>query len=903
MKKKIFDENIILAVIAPTVTAVILLIVYAVKGIYPFGNRNISYFDLSQSIAPIYYHTYDFFHGKVDAFWDWYSAGGQSMVDTAGGFIFSPFNLFFLFIKRSQILNAMSLFLMLKICVSAGTMSFYFRKTFSYTSPIWSVLAGVLYASSGFTIQYYTNMHFLDIVAIFPIIIYFVDQLMKKQRSLGYIIFMTLGFIINFYLMVMVGIYLVMYAYFNIRKEEKVKGKKIGSLLGCATVLSFGLSSAITVPTLIALLSSSRTEVTGDSLPNLLPKIVYNHGYENKMLMLYGCELPLALLIAYIMMNRKNLKNIKIFSKEMFMFAIVGIPIWSELTNIIWHVGSYVEFPMRFGYMLTFTGLLLMGKVLQQRGKTENKTQNLKWLKYFRIPAIACLPFMCISMYYFMNTFTKSAIRDTSYYPAYWSAFVLLILVFLFAIISQERIVIVIVCSFLAVLQAGMGWYGFLAPEEEHSVECTDNIIWYTESIKDMADKIPESRINRVKDISVTLNANYPLVFEQSSLSNWTLGAKPALRKLTEKLGYSTDYTRILDNGGTVFSDALMHVTNTISKEESTPELVRKTNMRGDYIYSSSLYTYPFGILISKDIEDWSTKEDSDCFETQNSLFQAINKSDQSLIQVIDFFEIIEEEHVTEDETYEYFCKMMVEDKSAIYIQNTQDEDNSNYYTFKINGTPMNIPILDDVENYVYPGNFDNGLLYCGTVEDKIVEIEIESLNPIKMEEIKIGLLNLSLLQESIENQKVTKREVVAGKKNLQITLYDNEADGILIPIGFDSSTKVSINGKKVKTVAVANKAMYFVPLERGMNIIKMTFWPAGMNVGLVITAFSIIILILFYKFQQTIIGEKGISICMNFLISLFAKCILIFMYIIPVIITVIAKIWFKIYVWKMMQK
>lgn len=903
MKKKIFHKNIIFAVIAPTVTAIILLIVYAVKGIYPFGNRNISYFDLSQSIAPIYYHTYDFFHGKADTFWDWYSAGGQSMIDTAGGFIFSPFNLFFLFIKRNQILDAMSLFLLIKMCVSAGTMSFYFRKTFSDVSSVWGILAGILYASCGYTIQYYTNMHFLDIVAIFPIIIYFTDRLMKKQRPLGYIIFMTLGFIINFYLMVMVGIYLVMYAYISIKKKENIEKKRIGSLLGCATAISFGLSAAITIPTLIALLGSSRTEVTGDSLSSILPKIVYNHGYENKMLMLYGCELPIALFIAYILMNRNNLRKIRIFSKEIFMFAIVGLPIWSELTNIIWHVGSYVEFPMRFGYMLTFTGFLLMGKVLRQRENVENKTKTIKWIKYFRIPAIASLPFMCISMYYFMNTFTKNAIRDTSYYPAYWSAFFLLIMVFLFAIISQERIVIVTVCSFLVVLQAGMGWYGFLAPEEEYSVECTDNIIRYTENIKDMVEKIPESRVDRVKDVSVTLNANYPLVLEQSSLSNWTLGAKPALRKLTEKLGYSTDYTRILDNGGTVFSDALMHVTNTISKEESTQELFRKTNISGDYVYSDSLYTYPFGILVSKDIEDWGMKENSDCFETQNSLFQAINKTDKSLIQVTDFSEIIEEEHVTEDETFDYLCKIMVEEKSAIYIQNIQDEENSNYYTFKINGTQVNIPILDDVENYVYPGNFNNGLLYCGTAENEIIEIEIESLKPIQKEEIKIGLLSLTLLRESIENQEVVERDVVAGKKSLQITVWDNEMDGILIPIGFDSSTKVSVNGKKIKTVAVANKAMYYVPLDKGANIIRMTFEPTGMKAGLVITVLSIIILILFYKFKQNVVGEKWISICMNFLISLFAKCILIFMYVIPIIITVIAKIWFKIYVWKMMQK
>lgn len=896
--KRIDYKYVLSIVIAPVVMGAILLAVYAVKGIFPFGDKNISYFDLSQSILPIYYHTYDFLHGKVDAFWDWYSAGGQSMVDTAGGFIFSPFNLFFFFVKRSQLLNAMSFFLMLKICVSAGTMSFYYRKTFPRITGIWHILVGILYASSGFAIQYYTNLHFLDIMALFPIIIYFTDRLLKEYKFVGYIVIMALGFVINFYLMVMVGIYLVIYAYMII-KQRKENRRKCGALLGCSTLMAFGLSAVITIPTLVALLSSSRTEVTSDSFSNLLPAIVYNHGYENKMFMIYGCELAAAMLIAYILIRKKNINK---FSKEIVMLAIVGIPIWCELTNLIWHIGSYVEFPMRFGYMLTFTGLCLAGKVMEQGKSEEKDTKEIKWLKYFRIPAIACIPFMGVSMYYFMNTFTQNAIRNTSYYPAYWSAFILLVCTFLFALLSQEKMVIVVVCSMLVVMQAGLGWYGFLAPEEEYSVECTDNIIQYTESIHDMAESLPDSRINRVKDESVTLNANYPLVFEQSSLSNWTLGAKPAFRKLIGKLGYSTDYTRILDNGGTVFSDAFMHVTNAIAKEGETSELYRKTKQRSGYIYSDAVYTYPFGMLVSNDIKEWTTREEWDNFETQNSMFNAIYHTEEPLINEIDIWDNIKEESITEDETYRYVCSITVENKAAIYIQNTQQED-ANYYIFKKNDSEINIPILDDIENYVYPGNFNNGLLFCGVAENEDINLEIESAEPIQKNELKIGILNLSLLEESIEVQNQTQRRVLAGKNSLCITVQNNQADGIVIPIGFDSSTKVSVNGKNVKPVAVADNAMYFIPLEQGNNTVKMIFCPAGMNIGILITILSMAGILLFCKFRQNIIGNKWVGIYMNFLIALFAKCILIFMYIIPIIITIIAKIWFKIYVWKTLAK
>ena len=153
---------------APFLMMGILLICYALKGIYPFGNGNISYYDMAQSFVPIYYHTYDVMHGTKDLFWDWYSGGGISMVDTSGNFIFSPFCILFWFVKREMLLESMSYLLIMKVCGCAFAMSFYTKKTFPKADWYWHVIAGVLYASSGFMVQYYSNIHFLEMVFYFP---------------------------------------------------------------------------------------------------------------------------------------------------------------------------------------------------------------------------------------------------------------------------------------------------------------------------------------------------------------------------------------------------------------------------------------------------------------------------------------------------------------------------------------------------------------------------------------------------------------------------------------------------------------------------------------------------------------------------------------------------------------
>ena len=154
---------------APVITGFILLCVYALKNVYPFGEGNVAFYDMAQALIPIYTHTYDVFHGTKNIFWDWYCGGGISMVDTSGNFLFSPFNLFFFFVKRDMLLESMSFFLMLKACVCAWTMSFYFRNTYKNTNWYWHVLAGLLYACCGFMIQYHCNIQFLDMVALFPV--------------------------------------------------------------------------------------------------------------------------------------------------------------------------------------------------------------------------------------------------------------------------------------------------------------------------------------------------------------------------------------------------------------------------------------------------------------------------------------------------------------------------------------------------------------------------------------------------------------------------------------------------------------------------------------------------------------------------------------------------------------
>ena len=71
------------------------------KGIFPFGTDTIDYYDMGQINAPLYYHAWDWLHGRSALFFDWYINEGQNIAMAASNqWNLSPFILFFLLVLR-----------------------------------------------------------------------------------------------------------------------------------------------------------------------------------------------------------------------------------------------------------------------------------------------------------------------------------------------------------------------------------------------------------------------------------------------------------------------------------------------------------------------------------------------------------------------------------------------------------------------------------------------------------------------------------------------------------------------------------------------------------------------------------------------------------------------------------
>ena len=876
-------------IIAPVVAMVCMLTVYFLKGIYPFGEKNISYYDMSQSMVPLYYHTYDVLHGTKSLLFDWYSGAGGNMADTMGNFVLSPFNLFFLVVKREQILQSMSLFLLLKVAVAAFSMAFYSVKKYKKVTGSWHVMAGIAYASCGFIIQYYTNIHFLDLVALFPLLIWSYERLIQEKKVAWYTFFMALFCVVNIYLTGMVCIYLILYGgillkQINKREEQREAAFRI-AFFTCTALL---ISGIVVIPAMISLTGSVRNVVAQlyDYRSNIMQ--LADNFKEQKYFMLYGSEFAIAGIAGYLFTRKKEC--ISGFGYQCFLFLLLILPVWIEGINLFWHIGGYVQFPMRFGYMLSFTGIVLGEKIVHDHiGPEDKKLEEGVLQKIMGILSLSMLPLTIMVLYTFSCSFLESGIRDLMPYHAYWLVFLLLFLNYLFVFLSGRKKQIEIVTITLIICQMTIGWYGFLAPVSDYAPECGDEIVTGSEEIRE-SELLKADSLNRIKDKSVSLSANYPFILQKASMSNWTWGIEENLFLEMLRLGYSQNYSRILDAGGTIFSDMLLNVKETITPKEAEPELYTAFGETENYYLNHVNYEYPIGILVSKDFWEW----DKQCEETglsyQNELFHAITGVEEDLIetgqeQIVDSKAGYDEKR----RLYNYDYTIEVKEKSVLYLE--METSIWECTAISVNGEFLKVPTLQDEENEIYPAAFNNGLLECGLFENESVSLHIESVSEKALQDIKWGTLKVQVLQKSAEKLADQECTYTMEKSGMRIQKEADEDGFLYLPIGYSNNWIVYVNGEKITQAAGMKGAFLFIPVSEGKNDIEIQFRPGGFLMGIVLSVIGIVLFlagsyIVKYKSGNSQLA-KAASVCFCILWG----GILLFGYLVPMVVFCFLKL------------
>jgi uncharacterized membrane protein YfhO len=868
--------------IAPLVVMAILCVIFIIKGVYPFGSRTVAYYDMPFQYVPLFTHAHDFLHGKASLFYNWYNGASCNFYCNYITYGINPFNLIFLFTSRDNIIQAMSILLTIKLMLCSETMSVYLRRTYSMKA-LPNIALSVAYAFSGYVYINYMNIFFLDIVILFPLFMMALKCMIDKGICKWYLLMAAILLSLNWYLAAMVLIFTVLYVFGHMVcfRRKKESDRVLAANLGIYTVLALLISIAVFFANIFKTLNSARTDYNDNSYLEIIQKRTGEFDIQ-KHFMLFGAEFGIAAILLMVIRTIKDKKKLSPQLKlYLYLIPVFAVPIICEASNLIWHFGSYAHFPYRFGFILSFTLLDVIGYYLHTYPKQapvfEIKRPKLKRFSASGIYILSAIPTIVLVLTVIFVR--EHGIADLESFMLYHFYLASAILVGALALGFLNKKVLGGFMLAFVVLQSGISGYGFIAPDECSNVDGAVEI-GKIEHIDD--------NLSRVKQLAPFQIPNYSMTAGIPALCDWTLDISTDYFKELPRLGYSRRYTMACDNGGTAFSDALLNIKQVISDKNLDEELYDRTGDVADCISADCKYTVPFGILVSREFVELKQEEDETPFEYQNRIYQALTGDDEPLIKIVNYGSITNAEDIEIIKNllfpYKHKGSLDIDEKSTVYIYaaGTQPE-----FLININGKAAPMAPANRLNFNAYPISDSNNIVSLGTYENTTLQLDFESSTS------DASILDIGLMDhEKLENfcrmfSSNAAHDVSAKGSKLSMKVSDPENSYIFLPIEYDKEWKVKINGKKAETIPVLEGAFMAIKLGSEDAEISMKFVPVKFYTGLLIGAvglFMLAVITVMKRKKHDLARMKFFNTTALICFDIAAIAVIAIIYVIPVV-------------------
>lgn len=833
------------------ICAAIMLFVYALKGVWPFGTGNICYDDMAQGAVPALYHLYDWVHGDKALDWDWLSGLGTNVANFGNP---TPLLLVLCLFPRNSLLYAVGIYVVLKVAAAAFTARYCFTKMFPSADSIWHTLFSVMYAMSSFSMFYYTNTSWLDFVVIFPFIIYGLKRLFDEDKPFMYIAAYALtlfysvyhGFMVTLAVFMLSGLYIVLLA------PKQRRGRQT-CMLGLSTLAGGLISCFASLPAALQTLASKRFETSTGSEKNIIEKILNakpESGLPSKLMLLIGLQLALILAIVYIVKLARS-KRRKECAFVCLSLLVTFLPVAVESTNLVWHLGSYVQFPARFFFISVFVLLCLALSGICEYGETAVSVRRkplrmaaLVLCAVLTVGFMAALTFMAENILDEANeAFTLKESKIYSFLGLYITGVPLFALLLL-----QKKHITRAFCLVLCLVQTAGICYGGVANKHQQKAEeflyNSPSFLEYCAEVSALDTDCGE--LGRIKNADTSLNTNYPFVIGTPALSNWTHYISLQSQNAAKLLGYSVQYTRLLDSGGTAFTDGIIVVKKMIMRSHHTASnryaLLDTTE---NFSLYENKYAVEFGLLGSDElldiIDDISVDER---FEVQNKLWQIFTGSDEKLFDVCTRTADGESIKLVETTPDKFVFRYTAGKNEELYLNAGEYKKQS--FKMTVNGEKIMAPYHKYTEYLYYPSSAVNGTLLLGSFnEGEEVEIVVECINGQKFGDktVQLAAMSLDKMTELNSLYKDTVTNESLGKSSLSFEYNNTTGENryLFIPVTYDEGFSCKIDGEKAE-VRSALGAYLAVELPEGSGKVEIDWQPEGEKAGIVLTALGVLL-------------------------------------------------------------
>lgn len=195
---------------------------------------------------------------KQGGTFSWHTDLGSGAANAYSFYLYgSPFFWLSLIFPHNWLPYLMCPLLALKFAVAGGGAYLWLRRYIEKEN--FAVLGAVLYGLSGFTVYNVFFNHFVDVVALFPYLLWSLDEAVYNRRRGPFAVMVALNLLNNYFFFVGQVLFLIIYfACRLINKDWKLTLPLFGHL-ALESVLGVGMGCILAVPAFISLLDNPRS--------------------------------------------------------------------------------------------------------------------------------------------------------------------------------------------------------------------------------------------------------------------------------------------------------------------------------------------------------------------------------------------------------------------------------------------------------------------------------------------------------------------------------------------------------------------------------------------------------------------------------------------------------------------
>lgn len=828
------------------VTVVILLIVYAVCDLAPFGACSLAIMDAQIQYLDFFAYFKDVLGGANSIDYTFSNYLGGNAFGLYAYYLASPFSLLVVLFPKEQMPLFFDIVVLLKLSLCSATMSFYLARRFKVRSSVRLLLCvalGVAYGLSEWGLFQASNIMWLDAAYLLPVVFLGVWRGVRERRWRVLSVAIALSLMFGWY----AGAMNCLFSFFWFVFEAVLAWrdgcgsardrllKMLKSLAGYALFALAGvaLAAIYLVPMLASMVGSSRGSLDPDMLrntafvreiPNLVQSYTMGGTSSASTCSLYAGMLALTGLFGVFVSKRcpSRVKGI-LAAMVVFLLLVICWAPFAALFSLLHEVSSY---HVRYSY-LVIAGIVVISSfyLLSPSSGLFRKGDNVRL-------ALAAIGFIALQMV--LNYVVPA--KATGHFVPTVIFEVVVVAVLAMGSCQGRRL---LAAALLAVTTAvGMGMNAKTVFESARSAN-VEAYAAYAEQTGSIVASLKERegtnafRLSALSTRGGSANQDESLAFDYASISGYSSVADPDQIRLLLYLGYPTYGACMTPVQEAVLpTDALLGVrylaSETAVRGLSDDEVVARGRMStggGEervISYYENPYAFPLAFTTGSNAVLMSPEYERNVFEYLNSFIEATLGVSGGIYEEVEYeIEAAGSDGASQDVVYELHAPVgdyvlygdLTRASAGAMTVELDDGSTFGYSQWGSRGV-FSIPV-DPETGHATVRCHGDAIIQSGA--------RFYAVDLVKLAEVsRVASERAAVIERFDDGDVVLQVEAQRGKK-------------LFLSIPNDPRWHATVNGREVSIETVA-ECLMLIPLDEGANQVALRYDPVDCLPGVLIS-------------------------------------------------------------------